>query len=56
VPPRLPPPDPSEPGPPADLSLPGPSAVFMSGPPGPDADRLADAILTARPGLLFVSH
>ena len=37
------------------LSFAGPTAVFLSGPPTPAADRLADAILAARPGVLFVA-
>jgi hypothetical protein len=34
--------------------MPAPTAVFLSGPPSPEADRLADAILALRPGALIV--
>jgi hypothetical protein len=53
---RLPPPDPnegsySEPdAPPFDT----PTVVFVGGTPSRSAQRLADAILTARPGVLIV--
>src|SRR4051794_41075100 len=56
---KLPPRDPYEPqdpGPPAGASLPAPTAIFLCGPPSPEADRLADAILAfrpARPGFLW---
>ena len=55
---NLPPRDPYEPqdhGPPPDASLPAPTAIFLSGPPSPEADRLADAVLAFRPGALFVA-
>jgi hypothetical protein len=54
--PRLPPPDPHEPlhlAPVSDVFLPEPTAVF---PPGAERDRLADAILDLRPGLLIVCN
>ena len=55
--PRLPPPDPHEPcgGLPEGVRLPAPAAVFLAGPPSPEADRLSDAILSFRPGLLFIA-
>ena len=31
-----------------------PAAVFAMGPPSPEADRLAEAILDLRPGALIV--
>src|SRR3954452_17706490 len=55
---KLPPRDPYEPqdhGPPADASLPAPTAIFLSGPPSPEADRLAGAILGSPPGALFIA-
>jgi hypothetical protein len=54
--PRLPPPDPFEPSgtPPDDLGLPAPATIFLKGQPSREQDRVADAILTARPGVLFV--
>ena len=53
----LPPHDPNEspyaePG--WDAPLPKPTSVFSRGTPSPADERLADAILDARPGLLFV--
>lgn len=56
--PRLPPPDPHEwldMGPERDASLPGPTAVFLGGGPVDGDDRVPDAILDLRPGLLFVN-
>ena len=53
----LPPPDPYEtPGPPPDLELASPWAVFLTGPPSQDDDKLSDAVLRYRPGLLFVAN
>jgi hypothetical protein len=55
--PQLPPPDPHEPyhlGPARDVSLPGPVAVFVNGGTASERDRVADAILDMRPGLLVV--
>jgi hypothetical protein len=52
----LPPPDPRES--PFDeddgISVPVPTTVFARGTPTAEAERLADAILAARPGLLIV--
>jgi hypothetical protein len=53
---RLPPPDPNEllhdpPG----LSMTAPAAVYLSAPITAADDRLANAILTARPGALIVT-
>jgi hypothetical protein len=31
-----------------------PTAVFLNGPPTPEADRLSDAVLALRPGALIV--
>jgi hypothetical protein len=51
----LPPPDPSEPGSPPDgFEVPVPTAMYLNGRPSRATDRTADAILTARPGLLVV--
>ena len=55
--PKLPPPDPNEslwtqPGDHAPLRA--PTAVFVTGPPSPQADRASDALLDLRPGLLIV--
>jgi hypothetical protein len=55
--PRIPPPDPFEPSgipPDAGPPVPAPATVFLKGPPTPELDRLSDAILAARPGLLLV--
>jgi hypothetical protein len=52
--PRLPPPDPHEPvdlG--RELNIPAPIAVFV-GSPTPADDRVSDALLDLRPGLLIV--
>jgi hypothetical protein len=55
--PELPPRDPYESfdlapdGPP---TMSGPTAVFAAGPPSPEVDRQADAILAFRPGALIV--
>ena len=53
---RLPPPDPSEPPdsePDGRGAVGSPTIVFAS-PPSPETERLASAILDARPGVLFV--
>lgn len=51
----LPPPDPFEPGgAPREFAVPAPTTVFLKGRPTPDLDRVADAIIAARPGLLVV--
>jgi len=55
--PQLPPPDPHESlglTPEGQLEISGPTAVFVGGPPSPDVDRLADAFLEFRPGVLIV--
>jgi len=54
---RLPPPDPHESyGLPAgeDYPVGAPTAIFVHGPLSPEADRLSDAILDFRPGVLIV--
>jgi hypothetical protein len=54
----LPPPDPNEsldPTPTMDR-LPAPIAIYLTGPPSPQVERLSDAILDARPGALIVVH
>jgi hypothetical protein len=56
--PQLPPPDPHESsatGPAEGMRMPGPAAIFMAGPPSPEADRLSDVILDFRPGALFIA-
>jgi len=55
--PRLPPPDPHESlglEPTYDRPLTAPMVVFVMGPPCPESDRAADAILDLRPGVLIV--
>jgi hypothetical protein len=54
---RLPPPDPHEsyglpPG--EDQPVFAPTAVFVEGKPSPETDRISDALLDFRPGLLIV--
>ncbi len=54
---RLPPPDPYEPaGTPPDggIPLPAPAAIFLHGRPSRELDRVSDAILDFRPGMLVV--
>lgn len=51
---QLPPPDPNEAVEPEGLELSAPAAIFLTGPPSADEDRLADAILERRPGALVV--
>jgi hypothetical protein len=51
---RLPPPDPNETSEPAGLELSEPAAVFLTGAPSAEEDRLAAAILDRRPGALVV--
>jgi hypothetical protein len=53
---RLPPPDPHEQpfNEPEDMQLDTPMSVFGAGGPSREVERLADAILDARPGLLIV--
>jgi hypothetical protein len=53
---RLPPPDPHESYgvPPDDQPVPAPTAVYALGPPNAETDRLSDAILDLRPGVLVV--
>ena len=51
---QLPPPDPNEAFEPQALELSAPHAVFLTGPPSAQEDRLADAILERRPGALVV--
>jgi hypothetical protein len=36
------------------LPLPAPSALFLAGAPSPELENVANAILSARPGLLFL--
>jgi hypothetical protein len=55
--PELPPPDPNESlelGPETGPEVSCPTAVFAAGPPSPEVDRQADAILEFRPGTLIV--
>jgi hypothetical protein len=55
--PQLPPPDSyGAPGqePPDAMRTAAPTVVFLAGPPSAEADRLTDAILAARPGVLVV--
>ncbi len=53
---RLPPPDPYESpdGVPEGMELSMPAVIYLVGPPSPATERLADAILAARPGALVV--
>jgi hypothetical protein len=53
---QLPPPDPRESpfNEPDALRVSAPTLVFARGNPSPEAERLADVILAARPGLLVV--
>ena len=51
----LPPPDPGEsPFGEPDLRVAAPTTVFARGNPSPEGERLAEAIVAARPGLLIV--
>ena len=55
--PQLPPPDPHESlrlGPVRDASILGPVAVFVGGELPSEHERVSDAILDLRPGLLIV--
>jgi hypothetical protein len=54
--PKLPPPDPNEFAEPKGLTLSAPAAIFLAGPPSPEADRLSSAVLDWRPGVLIVAH
>jgi hypothetical protein len=38
-----------------DVNVPGPTAVFACGTPSAEIERLAEAIVRLRPGLLFVT-
>jgi hypothetical protein len=54
---ELPPPDPNESlhlTPEGELTLDEPTVVFASGPPSDEIDRLSDAVVAFRPGLLIV--
>ena len=54
---RLPPPDPNEPAdsePDDSVMVATPTVVFAA-PPSQDAERIAAAILDARPGVLFIN-
>ena len=53
---RLPPPDPHESSGASSDEEPvyAPTAVYLQGSPSSEADRLSDAILEFRPGLLIV--
>jgi hypothetical protein len=53
---KLPPPDPNEFTEPPGLPLDAPAAIFLAGPPSPEADRLSSAVLNWRPGALLVTH
>lgn len=50
----LPAPDPFEPDAPPGIAVPTPTTMYLNGRPTRDDDRVADAILAARPGLLVV--
>ena len=52
---RLPPPDPNESHDLQGLELSAPVAIFLAGPPSPEADRLASAVVAWRPGALIVA-
>jgi hypothetical protein len=52
---RLPPPDPNESYEPTGIELSEPAAIFLSGAPTPEADRLSAAVLEWRPGALVVA-
>ena len=55
--PRLPPPDPNETSPSSATGgreIASPTAVFARGIATPEADRITDALLDLRPGLLIV--
>jgi hypothetical protein len=52
---QLPPPDPHEIGRTPGLRLEAPAVIFLRHAPTLDADRLADAILAARPGALIIA-
>jgi hypothetical protein len=52
--PKLPPPDPNEPGEPEGMELSAPAAIFLDGTPNVRADRVASAVLDWRPGALVV--
>ena len=52
---ELPPPDPHEIGRTPGLRLEAPAVIFLRHAPTLDADRLADAILAARPGALIIA-
>jgi hypothetical protein len=55
--PELPPPDPNELlhlAPEGELTLDEPIVVFAAGPPTDEVDRLANAVVAFRPGLLIV--
>jgi hypothetical protein len=52
---QLPPPDPFEPaGTPPGFAVEAPTTLFLRGRPSGELDRVATAILAARPGLLVV--
>jgi hypothetical protein len=53
---KLPPPDPYEsPGDmPEGLELTAPAVIYLAGAPSPETERLADAIVAARPCALIV--
>lgn len=55
--PRLPNPDPHESfgmEPAEGIRMKAPTAVFVMGRPSPETDRLSDAVLDLRPGVLIV--
>jgi hypothetical protein len=51
----LPPPDPNETRGTPGLRLQAPAVIFLKHAPTREADRLADAILAARPGALIIA-
>lgn len=55
--PKLPPPDPFETlgmAPPENFRMDAPTAVYVAGPPSPQAKRVSEVILDLRPGALIV--
>jgi hypothetical protein len=51
---ELPPRDPQEPHEPEEVEVGSPTVIFATGQPTEADERLAGAILRARPGVLFV--
>ena len=53
---RIPPPDPYEAHEPPSLQLHAPTAVLLDGTPNLHDDRIADAALDWRPGMLVIAQ